>query len=279
MKPDLPLPEPEEQSGSKFPHAAQFAKDAKNLPWPDWTGEALRFEFTGIKTGGSELDEQGNPVYMISPENQSDFRPDYWVIGRIMDQEDYEFMENYLSWAELGTSDTQVALNKLKEKPLNADRDRLGAKTGQRAISEIEPKALNYEEEQRDYFNIVGDGYAEVLSILNWVKVLDESKRLGIEVEEHPEFEDYSLEGLIIDTRDISEKINDHVQDNLILKSVQDDPTGLSLLKLREDVIRSRLVEEGENPDTHPWLVGFQQGKQRYEQLAHYLLSQEDMMG
>lgn len=240
---DKDFPQPEFRQ-PKFPNEARLVEDTKQLPWPDWTGEALRNEFRGIKNGES------GPDYIVDDRNKASFRPDYWVIGRIMDNEDYGFMEYYLSTKELGTSDVQEA---------------------------------TYEKEQNEYFKEVVDGYTDVLSIINWARVLDDAKRSGIPVEEHPEFADFSLEGFIVskiaDTRGVSEQINDDIQNRMILGSLEQDPTGVNLLQLRENVIRSRLIEEGENPDQHPWLVGFQYGKRRFEQLADYLLRHEDMVG
>lgn len=342
---DLPQPGPEEPKNPRYPHAAQLAEAAKKLPWPDQTNDRLRIKFEGIKSGQVVADK-------ASTENTSDYRPNYWVIGKIMDG-DHLFIENYLSWGELGTSDTQVVIDRLKEGRKNANKEGMNAafnttsvrdfelrtlgyetryklggrinptktdvsefepkissgegslldrikariafklrartkkverdtKSDNQSIDEFEPRALEYEKEQGKYFQEVGDGYVDVLAVLNWAKVLDESKRLGIPVEEHPEFEDYNLEGSIIspdrsDARLLSEQINDQVQSDLILESIQRDPTGLNLVKLRENAVKSRLLEEGQNPDQHPWFIGFQQGKQRYEQLVHYLINPEDM--
>lgn len=262
----------------RFPHAKQFIEVVKTLPWPDWTGDALRREFKGIKAGGSYIDGGQTIDYLVDESDKSDFRPDYWAVGRIIDKEDHEFMERYLSTRELGTSDTQVTINGLA-----GNRAVANQKIDLVNIANFERGALGYEKEEREFLNRVHDGYADVLAILNWAKVLDESKRQGIPVEKHPEFEDFSLEGFIVskieDARGIGEQINDEVQNSLIIDSVQRDPTGINLLQLRENAIRSRLAEEGENPDLHPWLMGFRYGKKRFEQMAEHLLKNEDMAG
>lgn len=273
---DFPQPQPEPRQ-SRFPDAARLVEDIKKLPWPDWTGEALRGEFKGIKNDGLET-ESGVATYIVDDQNESSFRPDYWVIGRIMDQEDSEFMEHYLSTEDLGTSNIQVARNRLE-----FNRKGKGQKIDLGSIDRFEERVLDYEKEQKKFFKEVTDGYTDVLSIINWAKVLDDSKRSGIPVEEHPEFEYFSLEGFIVsnveDSRGISEQIGDEIQNHMILESLEKDPTGVNLLQLRENAIRSRLNEEGENPDQHPWLIGFEYGRKRFGQLVDYLLKNEDIAG
>lgn len=269
-------PQSENTKKPRFPHAARLADEVKGLPWPDELIPSFRDELLYFRRGEPDSESTVFPEYVLEDDDQSSFRPGYWVIGRMMSKGEWEFMDNYLTTKDLGTSDMQLAVNILQ-----INRERKGQKIDSDDISIFQQNALAYEKEQRAYFKEVHDGYMDLLSILNWAKVLDEAKRQNIPVEEHEDFEDFSLEGFIVsnieDGRGISEQINDDIQNSMILESLDKDPTGLDLLQLREKAIRSRLLEEGEIPDTHPWLVGFKQGRSRFEQLVDYLIRNEDI--